>query len=135
MEPSELSAALALRFPSTFGGLVVTGTGTIDIFAADEMTDLETMARDLAGEHYVVNMRQSEYTLEHINNLKKRIERDRPTLVQSGVPIKGLGIRIEANGPRVLVLLNPNTPEAVAELNRRYGANTITLLTGEFVDQ
>jgi hypothetical protein len=127
-DAAALSDALAARFPSTFSGVVTTGDSSVDIYALGDPTEIADSARRLTDGHFAITMRAGDHSRQEMLALKLRIESEESALHQRGVDVHGLGIRIEPNGSRVLVLLSPDTPSAEAELRGRYGADTLTIL-------
>jgi hypothetical protein len=120
--------ALEARFPTCFGGIVRTGDLSADIYVVGHHPAVLAAAQVLAGPAYTLTVHVSDHTLADVRSLKLRIEADADELHAAGIPTHQTGIRIVAEGPRVLVGLEPDTPEARAGLEARYGADWLVIV-------
>ena len=120
--------ALEARFPTCFGGIVRTGAHSADVYVVGQYAPVLVLARQLAGPTFTIAMRASDHAIADVRALKQRIDDDADELHAAGIPTQQTGIIIVAEGPRVLVGLDPDTPLARAALEARYGANWLVIM-------
>lgn len=122
---AQLNASLERDYPDTYGGLVNTRDNSIDLYVTEGHLEALVAARAQLGGGWKVTPRIAHHTLAAVHSLATEIERARATILKdSGLAFVGLGIRIESDGPRVLVVgLQPDTNAAKAKLARLYGGS------------
>jgi hypothetical protein len=126
--------ALEARFPSCFGGIVNTGEAIpplrATIFVIGEDPAVLELAEQLFGPGVEVTMQPSDIALRDVRELKHRIEEDVASgeLADEGIVVNGAAIRQRQDGPRVLVLLGTDTPEARARLEELYGRGWLEIV-------
>ncbi len=67
--------------------------------------------------------------------LKAEIEADRDELSAQGVALDGVGIRTEGDGPRALIVAEPDDQMTREWLADTYGEDRIVVIGGEVVPQ
>jgi hypothetical protein len=128
--PDDLAAvgdALEARFPSCFGGIVRTGDSSADLYIVDMVPEVKDMAQELLGPDFDLTALPSDQALADIEALKDRIDGDAGQLHSGNIPTSGTGIRIESEGPRVLVGLSPYSADAASQLEELYGADSLVI--------
>jgi hypothetical protein len=135
--PAGLSDRLVARFPASFGGLVNTdcltsaGRLVIDIYVVGAPAPIQAYVHpDSISPYsrYWYVMRPATQSYSHALTLKKEIDTERAELAKAGARVHGTGILMTHSGPRVMVLLSPDTAAAQALLRRRFGVNTMTII-------
>jgi hypothetical protein len=116
---------LEARFPSCFGGIVRTGPNSADLFVIDLVPEVKELAQQLLGPNFAITALPSDHALKDIEALKVEIDEDAGQLHAAGVDTWSSGVRITSEGPRVMLGIDPYSPEAVERLEELYGANTL----------
>ena len=116
-----LRDALEARFPTCFGGVVRTGPSSADIYVVGSHAPVLVLAQQLMGPTFTIAMRASDHAVADVRALKAQIDADADELHAAGIPTQDTGIRMVAEGPRVLVGLWPYTQAGVTALEARYG--------------
>jgi hypothetical protein len=125
---------LEARFPSCFGGIANTGEAVeplrVAIWVIGEDPAVLERAEELFGPDVEVTMRPSDLALRDVRELKHRIDDDIASgeLADEGIVVHGAAIRQMVDGPRVLVLLGTDTPEARARLEELYGRGWLEIV-------
>lgn len=122
-----VSDALEARFPSCFGGIVRTGPTSADVYVIDLVPEVVEAAGELVGPDYRLNPLPSDKAFADIRALKARIDGDAGPLHAVGVETAQSAIRISSEGPRVYLGISPYTPEAAAQLEELYGADSLII--------
>jgi hypothetical protein len=135
--PAGLPDQLLARFPASFGGLVNTdcltsaGRLIVDLYVVGDPTRILAYASSDSvspGSRYSYVVRPARHSYRAALALQKEIETERADLTKAGADIHQTGIRVDPGGPRVMVLLFPDTHAAQTLLRRRYGTDTLTIV-------
>jgi hypothetical protein len=129
-----LSHALEARFPTCFGGVVRTGDHSADLYVIGQDPAVLLLAEQLIGPGFAFTERASDHALADVRLLKQQIDADADDLHAAGIPTQATGIKIVAAGPRVLVGIWPDSAEARAGLEERYGADWLLIIAYEYHD-
>jgi hypothetical protein len=125
------------RFPAAFGGLVSTdcltsaGRLVIDLYVVGDPTRIRSYLSSVSvspNSRYSYVVRAARHSYSSALALQKEIETERAGLTKAGADVHETGIRVDATGPRVVVLVFPDTPVAQALLRRRFGTDTLTIV-------
>ncbi len=100
---------------------------------SDANATVEAAEAQLPG--LTVRVRSTTRTLAAIRQLKAEIEADRDELSAQGVALDGVGIRTEGDGPRALIVAEPDDQMTREWLADTYGANRIVVVGGEVIPQ
>jgi hypothetical protein len=128
--PDDLSGvghALEARFPSCFGGIVRTGPRSADLYVVDLVPDVKARAQQLLGPDYELTTLPSDNALVDIKALKEQIDDDAGQLHAAGIDTFDTGIHRTSEGPRVLIGIDPYSPEAVEQLEELYGRDNLLI--------
>jgi hypothetical protein len=125
-----VSGALEARFPTCFGGIARTGPHTADLYVVNAEPVVLDLAQQLVGPGFTFTLKPSNHTQAQVKALKNRIDFDHDELHAAGVPTHSTSIQNFDGGPRVVVYIYPDTADARAELERRYGTDTMSIQPG-----
>jgi hypothetical protein len=137
MAPAGLSDKLLALFPAGFGGLVNTdcltnaGRLIIDIYVVGDPAPFQTYVHpDSVSPYsrYWYVIRPAKHSYSAALALKKGIDTDGAQLAKAGAHVHGTGIGVDSGGPRVIVLLSPDTPAVETVLRQRFGTDTLAII-------
>ena len=135
--PDGLSDQLVALFPTSFGGLADTdcltrsGRLIVDIYVVGDPTRIRACVHpDSVSPYsrfwYVMGPAKHSYSAALA--LKTALDTERAQLIKVGADVHETGIRIAPGGPRVMVFLSPDTPDAQKLLRQRFGTDTMTIV-------
>jgi hypothetical protein len=130
LQPDDLAdvgGALEARFPSCFGGIVRTGPSSADLYVVDEFPGVKEAAQQMLGPGFTLTVLPSARALVDIEALKSKIDEDAGQLHAAGISTYGTGIRIESDGPKVLLGISPYSSAAVDQIEELYGADSLII--------
>jgi hypothetical protein len=119
--------ALEAHFPSCFGGIVRTGPASADVYIVDMAPEVLELAQTMLGPGFDLTALPSDQAMADIKATKTQIDNDAGQLHTQGIPTYGTAIRIDAEGPRVLVGLSPYSADAASQLEELYGADALII--------